>query len=127
MTDAIADLATRIRNAYLAKHKTVEIPHSKIKEEIAKILEKEGYVGSVAVNKKPRILIVGLIYKDGQPMLDKIERISKPGRRTYMKTNRIPRTLGGYGLIIISTSRGVMTDKDARKAGVGGEALLRVW
>jgi len=129
MTDAIADLATRIRNAYLAKHERTEIPHSRVKEAIAKILEREGYVGSVIVEDKktPKTIMINLLYKTGQPVIGKIERVSTSGKKIYLKANKIPKTLGGYGITIISTSRGIMTDIDARRKKVGGEVLLRVW
>ncbi len=129
MVDAIADLATRIRNAYLAKHEMTRIPYSKVKEAIAKIIEREGYIGPLIVeDKKPyKIMMVNLLYPAGQPAIERIESVSTPGRKIYMKANKIPKTLGGYGITIVSTNLGIMTDKDARGKKVGGEVLLRIW
>ena len=129
MIDTIGDFATRIRNAYLAKHQKVEIPHSRIGETLGKILEKEAYVGHLGVeNRKPRKMIVlNLLYTNGQAAIDRIEYVSTPGRKIYVKAKNIPKSLGGYGITIISTSRGIMTDKDARSKKLGGEMLLRVW
>ena len=129
MTDPIADLLTRIRNAYLAKHETVEIPHSRTKEAIAKILKENGYVGSLRVTKhspQPKMVLT-LIYKGKIPAIEEIDRVSKPGRRVYVRTKKIPQTLGGFGMTIISTNQGIMTDKEAKKKNLGGEILCRVW
>lgn len=129
MTDPIADLLTRIRNAYLAKHNSVELPHSRVKEAVAKILEREGYIASLEAKKgKPQAkLILTLKYRGKLPMLTGIERVSKPGRRIYVRAHKVPRTLGEYGTTILSTSQGIMTDKEAKKAKVGGEVLCKVW
>lgn len=129
MVDPIADLLTRIRNAYLAEHETVEVPHSRTKEAIAKILKEKGYVASTKVAKgSPQSKIVlTLGYKGKIPALEDIKRISKPGRRVYVRANKIPQTLGGYGTTIISTNQGIMTDEEARKKNLGGEILCKVW
>lgn len=129
MTDPIADLLTRIRNAYLAKHETVEVPHSRTKEAIIKILKEGGYVASAKVIKQspqPKIVLT-LAYQGKIPALEGIRRISKPGRKVYVRANKIPRTLGGYGTTIISTNQGIMTDKQARSKNLGGELLCKVW
>jgi small subunit ribosomal protein S8 len=129
MTDPIADLLTRIRNAYLAKKETVEVPHSHTKEAIVKILKQGGYIDSVKVVKQspqPKIVLT-LAYKGKVPALEGIERVSKPGRRMYVKANKIPLTLGGYGITILSTNQGVITDKEAKKKNLGGEIICKVW
>ena len=129
MTDPIADMLTRIRNAYMSKHDSVKIPHSSIKQEIAKILVEEGYLASYAIQDKlpdKKIKIV-LAYKEQLPAIDRIERLSKPGRRVYVKALKIPKTLGGYGLTILSTNKGIMSDKKANQEKIGGEIICRVW
>lgn len=130
MTDPIADMLARIRNATIAMHDEVEIPASKIKENIAKILADEGYVDSVEVardNGHPTIRIQLRYTEDRERVISGIRRISKPGRRVYRGASELPRVLGGLGVAIISTSQGVMTDKEARRARVGGEVLAYVW
>lgn len=130
MTDPIADMLTRIRNAYRASHKTVDLPSSRIKEEIAKILQQEGYIVSYNIanqDSKP-ILILELSYgPNNERAISGIKRISKPGRRVYAKKDQIPRVLGGLGMAILSTSRGLMTDKRAGKENIGGEVICYVW
>lgn len=130
MTDPIADMLTRIRNAYRASHNQVEMPSSRIKEEIAKILEQEGYINSFEVQKaqaKPTITIQLSYGQDKRRALSGIKRISSPGRRVYAKKDQIPRVLGGLGIAILSTSRGLMTDKVAGKENIGGEVICYVW
>ena len=128
--DPIADMLTRIRNALIARHETVTIPASNMKKSIAQILLDEGYVKSVDYiddDLQGQIKIV-LKYAQGKESVIKgLKRISKPGLRVYAKNEEIPKVLGGLGIAIISTSKGVMADKEARKAGVGGEVLAYIW
>jgi small subunit ribosomal protein S8 len=130
MTDPIADMLTRVRNASSAMHDEVSIPSSKIKENIARILVDEGYVDSYEIdadNGHP-VIKIRLRYSDERErVIAGIRRISKPGRRVYRGAQELPRVLGGLGVAIISTSQGVMTDKQARRAKVGGEVLAYVW
>ena len=132
MTDPIADMLTRVRNASTAMHDEVAIPSSKIKENIAKILVDEGYVDSYEVatdddSGHPTIKIRLRYSDERERVISGIRRISKPGRRVYRGAQELPRVLGGLGVAIISTSQGVMTDKDARRARVGGEILAYIW
>jgi len=130
MTDPIADMLARIRNASTAMHDDVVIPASKIKANIAKILEEEGYVDAVEtveVEGHPAIKIKLRYSETRERAISGIRRISKPGRRVYRGSQELPRVLGGLGVAIISTSHGVMTDKQARRAKVGGEVLAYVW
>lgn len=130
ITDVIADMLTRIRNAGTAKHETVDIPASSVKSAIADILVKEGYVKSVQKieDDKQGILRITLKYTSNKKMvISGIKRISKPGLRVYANKEELPKVLGGLGIAIISTSKGIMTDKDARKLGVGGEVMAYVW
>jgi small subunit ribosomal protein S8 len=128
MTDPIADMLTRIRNAVMARKSTVEIPFSKVKLEIAKILRDEGYIGALEERDgMPRILLVNLKYHGKQPALQVIKRESTPGHRVYQKATDIPRILNDYGIAIVSTSKGIMTNKQARELGVGGEILCSVY
>lgn len=130
MTDPIADLLTRIRNAQTAKHDTLRVPASRIKEAIVKILMQEGYVGGyVRVPESPQdILDIQLKYgRDGQAAIEGIERESKPGRRVYVRAQEIPRVRYGLGVAIVSTSAGLMADHIARKKNMGGELLCTVW
>ncbi len=132
MTDPIADLLTRIRNAIMAGHKVVEAPASNLKKEIARILFEKGYILSYKVvdDSGPQgTLKIALKYnaKSKQPAIKKIERISRPGLRQYSGSDEIPRVLNGLGIAIISTSRGLMTDKEARKDNIGGEVLCYVY
>lgn len=129
ITDPIGDMLTRIKNALTAKKQQVVIPHSKAKLALAEILKKNNYIQDFTIEeKKPQAdLVVSLRYIDGLPAITGAERISKPGRRLYSKVNKIPVTLNGYGITIVSTSRGVMIDQEARKNNVGGELLCRVW
>lgn len=129
VTDPIADMLTRIRNAIGARHARVEMPASKLKVEIARILKEEGYVSSykLADEGKKKLLRVVLKYDgQGQNVISRLERVSKPGRRVYKASKEIPSVLGGLGINIVTTPRGLMTGKAARQAGVGGEILCRV-
>jgi small subunit ribosomal protein S8 len=130
MTDPIADMLSRIRNATSAAHDDVLIPASKIKENIARILADEGYVDTyetVVDESHPAIKIVLRYSEERESAIAGLRRISKPGRRVYKGARELPRVLGGLGVAIISTSRGVMTDRQARREGVGGEVLAYVW
>lgn len=130
MTDVIADMLTRIRNALLAKHETVEIPASNMKKAIAEILLKEGYVSDVKFeegNVQGKIVITLKYAAGGQKVISGLKRVSKPGLRIYVGCDEIPQVLGGLGVAILSTSKGVMTDKEARKAHQGGEVLAYIW
>lgn len=131
MTDPIADMLTRIRNGVQAHHETVDVaPISKVKVEIAKILKEEGYIANYAVTGEgiEKKLVVTLRYgADDEKVIKGIKRISKPGLRVYAKTDSVPRVLNGLGIAIISTSKGMMTDRDARKAHTGGEVVAYVW
>jgi small subunit ribosomal protein S8 len=130
MTDPIADFLTRIRNAALAKHDRVRIPGSKLKARIAEILKNEGFIKSYAVveGHPQTSLEVALKYDDqGKPVISGLRRVSKPGLRIYVSKDRIPHVLNGLGISILSTSRGLMTDREARKENVGGEVLCSVW
>jgi len=130
MTDPIADMLTRIRNGIQARHDRVELPASKLKVEIARILKSEGFISNYKLveDKVQSTLRVYLKYSDdGEPVIHGIERISRPGRRVYRNKQEIPRVLGGLGLAIVSTSKGVLAGHDAVKNGVGGEVLCQVW
>ncbi len=129
MTDPIADMLTRIRNAVKAKHDRVDIPASGIKKEIARILKEEGYISNYKFIKdgKQGILRINLKYYQGQPSLKGLKRLSKPGRRIYAGYEDIPKIRNGLGIAIISTSKGVLTDAQARKLKVGGELICAVW
>ena len=131
MTDPIADMLTRIRNANTAKHDTVEIPASKMKKAIADILLSEGYVQAVDIIEDGKFETIKITLKYGVDKNEKIitglKRISKPGLRVYASKDELPRVLGGLGTAIISTNKGVLTDKEARKQNVGGEVLAFVW
>jgi len=128
MTDPIADMLTRIRNAQMTERATVVMPSSKVKIAIAKVLKDEGYIDGWKLGgeeKKP-VLEIALRYYAGKPVIEKIERVSKPGLRIYKNKDDIPRVMNGLGIAVVSTSRGVMTDRAARAAGVGGEVLCIV-
>lgn len=130
MTDPVADFLTRIRNANSVNHEKVEIPSSKLKVTLAEILKEEGYIKDYDYIEDGKQGILRLYLKYGankQKVITGIKRISKPGLRVYAKKDQIPRVLGGLGIAIISTSQGVMTDKKARKSGLGGEVLCYVW
>jgi len=129
MTDPIADMLTRIRNALVVKHEEVEIPTSNMKKEIARILLEEGYIkGYEIVGEKGETIKVALKYGPrGEKVISGLKRISKPGLRVYAGSEELPKVLGGLGIAIISTPKGVMTDKEARKLRHGGEVLAYVW
>ena len=130
MTDPIADMLTRIRNAIIASYDEVEIPSSKMKIDIAKILKLEGYIRNYKLVKdtKQGIIVIYLKYnQDKSPVIKGLKRISKPSCRVYASSKKVPKTLNNLGITIVSTSRGVMTDREARKAGVGGEVMCSVW
>ena len=129
ITDAIADMLTRIRNAGNAGHPTVEVPASNLKKAIAQILLDEGYITAfdVVEDNKQGVIKITLKYSGKKHVISGIKRISKPGLRAYADKDNLPNVLGGLGIAIISTSKGVMTDKKARKLGVGGEVLAYVW
>ena len=131
MTDPIADMLTRIRNGVAAEHDTVDIPASKMKVEIARILKQEGYIVDYKVEgdtAKDKTITIDLKYgPDNQRVITGLKRISKPGLRVYAKGGNVPRVLNGLGIAIISTSKGLMTDRDARKANLGGEVVAYVW
>jgi small subunit ribosomal protein S8 len=132
MTDPIADMLTRIRNGIQSRHDRVELPASKLKVEIARILKAEGFISNFKVveeeGKPQASLRVYLKYSDdGEPVIHGIERVSRPGRRVYRGKEEIPQVLGGLGLAIVSTSRGVLSGAEAARTGVGGEVLCQVW
>lgn len=130
MTDPIADMLTRIRNSLMASQELVNIPSSKLKINIAKVLKTEGYIRNFRLisDGQRKFIRIFLKYdKDGVPVIEGIKRISKPSRRTYAGSDKIPDVLNGYGIGIISTSRGLMTDREARKRNIGGEIICSVW
>lgn len=133
MTDPIADMLTRIRNANMRKHASVAIPFSRVKKDIAEVLKTEGYIEDyeVVAEKPQDVLRVNLKYlgdrRERRPMITKIERVSKPGRRVYVGKTDIPWVLQGMGIAIMTTSRGVITGQEARRLGVGGEILCKVY
>jgi small subunit ribosomal protein S8 len=130
MTDPIADFLTRVRNGLHADRDEVEMPASTFKAEIARILQEQGYIEDFAVEpaRVGRVLRVRLKYtEDRKPVIQGLERVSRPGRRTYVQSGTIPKVQGGMGTTIVSTSSGVMTGHEARRAGVGGELVARVW
>ena len=130
ITDTIADMLTRIRNANSAKHDTVDIPASNMKKAIAQILLDEGYIKSFTVVEDGKQGTIRVVLKYGQgktPVIQGLRRVSKPGLRIYANCEEMPKVMGGLGIAIVSTSKGIMTDKAARKANVGGEVLAFVW
>jgi small subunit ribosomal protein S8 len=132
MTDPIADMLTRIRNANVAMHDDVAMPSSKLKEALADILQKEGYIGSFAVadteGRPGRTLTIEMKYSpERQRVISGLKRISKPGLRVYQAADEVPRVLGGLGVAVLSTSQGLLSDREARKRRVGGEVLCYVW
>ena len=128
MTDVIADMLTRIRNALMAKHETVEIPASNTKKAIADILLKEGYVSDVKIVEGVQgTIVITLKYDGNKKVITGLKRVSKPGLRVYVGADEVPQVLGGLGVAILSTSKGIMTGKDAKKAHQGGEVLAYVW
>jgi len=130
MTDPIADFLTRIRNGAQARHKHVDIPASRMKAEISKILLESGYIRGVKYieDNKQGILRIYLKYdKDNRCAIKGLKRVSKPSLRTYVPSTRLPRVMGGYGIAILSTSQGILSDKECRKRGIGGEVICEVW
>ena len=130
MTDPIADMLTRIRNANQMRYKEVEVPASKIKLEIARILKEQGFIEDFKVKKNniQNIIVLNLKYgQNKERVITGLKRISKPGLRVYAKTEEIPKVLNGLGIAIVSTSKGIMTDKNARKESLGGEVLAYIW
>ena len=130
LTDPIADMLTRIRNALGARHSKVDVPASRLKTELARILKEEGYIQNFKVAEEGTRKTIKLYLKyqpDGRPVISHLERVSRPGARVYVGRSEIPRVLGGMGINILSTPRGVMTGRDACKAGVGGEILCQLW
>ena len=130
-SDPISDMLTRIRNASLARHDRTEMPASKLKHAVAEILKAEGYIADVRANEaegQDKKLTIVLKYgRDRQSAIDGIKRVSRPGRRVYVRHDRIPRVLAGLGISILSTSRGLVSDRDARRLKIGGELLCEVW
>ena len=128
MSDPIADMLTRIRNAQRARMRSVEIPASKTKYSIAQILSSEGYVGNIEKRDgNPAILVLELKYEGKRPAIESLKRESKPGHRKYSKSTELPNILNGYGVAIVSTSKGLMTNKEAKKQGIGGEVICSVY
>ena len=130
MTDPIADMLTRIRNANTVGHETVEIPASKMKKAIAEILKEEGYITDFDVIEDDKQGMIKVTMKYGsnkERVISGIKKISKPGLKVYAKANEVPKVLGGLGIAIISTSKGIVSDKEARKLGIGGEVICYVW
>jgi small subunit ribosomal protein S8 len=129
MTDPIADMLTRIRNAALARHDRTEVPASRMKTAVAEILKAEGFIVDVRESEgdQKKLLIVLKYGRDRSSAIDGVRRVSRPGRRVYVRHDRIPRVFSGLGISILSTSRGLMSDRDARRLKVGGELLCEVW
>ncbi len=130
MSDPIADMLTRVRNANMVRHEKLELPASNIKKEIAEILKKEGFVKSVEYIEDDKQGVIRMFLKYGQNnerVITGLKRISKPGLRVYAKADELPKVLNGLGIALISTSEGVLTDKDARQRGIGGEVLAYIW
>jgi len=130
MTDPVADMLTRIRNANVVKHERLELPASKLKAEIADILKREGYVRDYEVVEDSKQGVLRIFLKYGskeERVITGLKRISKPGRRVYAKANEVPRVLNGLGTAVVSTSKGVLSDREARQQAVGGEVLAYIW
>lgn len=128
-TDPIADMLTRIRNANMVKHETVTIPSSKLKVELARILKEEGYIANYEIKEegKFKVISITLKYNNGTPVITKLQRVSTPGLRHYSKAKNLQKVLGGMGVAIVSTPKGLLTDRKARKENVGGEVLCYVY
>jgi len=128
MSDPIADMLTRIRNGQMAGHASVVMPSSKLKAAVAKLLADEGFVSTFSINENEgkAELSVDLKYFDGKPVIEMIKRVSRPGLRVYKNKDELPKVIGGLGVAVISTSKGIMTDRDARQAGIGGEVICYV-
>ena len=129
MSDPIADMLTRIRNALAVRKRTVKIPASNMKQSIATVLKQEGYISGVETQKDGahQNMTITLRYADGVGAIEEIERVSRPGRRVYCNAEDLPRVNGGLGIVMVSTSKGLMTDREARSSGVGGEVVCRVF
>ncbi len=130
MTDPVSDMLTRIRNAGRARHAETRCPASRLKQAVATVLSGEGFIGEVRVDGDGATaeLVMGIRYSDdGNMMIDEIHRVSTPGRRVYVGADEVPRVRNGLGMSVLSTSKGVMCDRDAREAGIGGEVLCEVW
>ena len=128
LTDPIADMLTRVRNAAIARHLDVDVPVSKMHLQIAKILHREGYIRGYQLINRGRTVRIRLRYDEHrEPVIQGLKRISKPGRRIYAGKDELPRVIGGLGVAIISTSQGVLTDRQARERGVGGEVVGQIW
>ena len=128
-TDPIADMLTRIRNANQQKPETVSIPYSNLKNDLANILKNEGFVTDFVVNEEGnhKNIVITLKYKGNERVITGLKRVSKPGLRQYAKVNEIPKVLNGLGIVVLSTSQGLMTDKEARAKNIGGEVLAYIW
>ena len=129
-TDPIADMLTRIRNANMVSHEKVEMPSSKLKVELAKLLKEEGFITDYEVKEVGKFKVLTVILKydmNKKPVITKLERISKPDLRNYSKAKNLPKVLGGMGIAIVSTSKGLLTDRKARKENIGGEIICYVW
>ena len=130
MTDPIADMLTRIRNANMVSHPSVSMPSSKLKVQLAKLLKEEGFITDYSVKDEGKFKVIEIILKydeKNKPIITKLERISKPGLRNYSKAKNLPKVLGGMGIAIVSTSKGLLTDRKARKENIGGEVLCYVY
>jgi small subunit ribosomal protein S8 len=128
MQDPLADMLTRIRNAQMAEHASVEMPSSKVKAAVAQVLKEEGYIVDARVEGEvQKNLVIDLKYYEGKPVIENLKRASRPGLRTYSGKEELPKVKGGLGIAIVSTNKGVMTDRAARAAGVGGEILCTVF
>ncbi len=130
MTDPIADMLTRIRNANMVKHETVEVPASKLKVELARVLKEEGYISDYEVKEAGKFKVISITLKydeSGKSVITKLQRVSKPGLRSYSKSKNLQKVLGGMGIAIVSTPKGLLTDRKARKENVGGEVLCYVY
>lgn len=130
MSDPIADMLTRIRNANMVSHATVDVPASKLKVELAKLMKEEGYISEYEVKEAGKFKVITITLKytaDGKPVITKLERISKPGLRHYSKAKNLQKVLGGMGVAVVSTPKGLLTDRKARKENVGGEVLCYIY
>jgi small subunit ribosomal protein S8 len=129
VNDPVGDLLAQIKNASMARLQIIEVPHSRMKHSVAKILSQEGYIGTVEIvgTEPKRTLRIGMKYQGDEPVITGVKRISKPGLRLYVNRNTIPTVVGGMGIALVSTPQGVMTGKDAKKKGIGGEILCTIW
>ena len=127
MTDPIADMLTRIRNGYMARKKEVIVPYSGLKKGIGELLVSAGYLSKMEVKDNNKNITLELVYMEGRPAINNIKRMSKPGRRVYLRSSLIPNPLSGYGLAIVTTSQGLMSGKEAKKKKLGGEIICQVW